>query len=338
MSYRSDMEYMKKLYEERKKQPTFFLKITVLILAALILVTAVAVIVTAATGGFSDTPRADGNRNGDTEAPIIQGPDGGYAFVYLGENISYKTLVSVSDNDENVKLSVNNSAVDMTQEGTYAVQYTATDSSGNTAKYTLQLVIRKQEYSMGTLMSLVESRAAQLGMRKDMSKTELVRRIYEYVKSPSASKDNANIYFTDESNTPSQRLSRESWEIDWVEEACRTLSMSRMEGDCYTYYSVSKAFFEYFEIENIGIQRSASANERGTHFWNVVNVGTKNAPRWYFYDATRLAGTFTLDQSKDSCLITEAKLLSYLGSGGEKEFYKFDKRNGFPKIETQPIS
>lgn len=335
MSYRSDLEYMKKLYEERKKRVSLLLKISLLTLAALIVITLVAVIVTAATGGFDGSKPSTAD---DLEAPVITGPDGGVAFVYLGESISYKSLVSVRDDDEDVALSVDNSAVDTTKEGTYSVRYTATDSSGNSASYTLRLVIRKQEYSMDTLMSLVESRAASLGMNKNMSKTELVRRIYDYVKDPSASASNANIYFSDVSNTPAQQISRETWEIDWVEEACRTLTMSRMKGDCYSYYAVSKAFFEYFDIENVGIQRSASATEAGTHFWNVVNVGTKSAPKWYFYDATRLAGTFTSDGTSDSCLITEAKLLSYIGSNGETQFYLFDKYNGFPQIETQPLS
>lgn len=329
MSYRSDMEYMKTLYEERKAAVTRLLKLSFLLLAALILITLVAIIITAAVGGFS---------SGDDDAPAVRGPEGGYAVISLGETISYKSLVEVSDEDESVELTVDNSAVDPTKEGTYPVYYTATDSSGNETQYTLQLVIKKQAYSRAALMKLVEARAQALGMKKDMDRALLVRKIYEFVRDPNASATEANIRFTDESNTPSQKLSRESWEVDWIEEACRTLSMERMSGDCYTYYAVSKAFFEYFGIENLGIQRSSAAQAKGTHFWNVVNVGTKSAPRWYFYDATRLAGSFTADGTNHSCLITEKKLLSYVGSNGEKDFYLFEKGNAFPKIATEALS
>ena len=120
---------------------------------------------------------------------------------------------------------------------------------------------------------------------------------------------------------------------DWTEEAVRTLESE--EGDCYSYYSLSKAFFEYFGIENVGIRRSENyedAEEDGTHFWCVVNV----EEGWYYYDATRLAGTFD-DGSRNACLITEAKLKSYRGSHGEDYFYKMIKPVGFPQISTKEL-
>ena len=333
MSYRSDMEQFQKEFKKRKQMRGFVLKLTVMVLAVAILVAGVAIGITLATGGFHEEEIPTEQ---DKKAPVITGPKDGKALAYLGEAIAYRSFVTVTDNSDNYTLTVDDSGVNKTQEGTYTVHYTAADAAGNRSEYTLTLIIKKGEYSMNQLMKLVEQKAAILGITKSMSKTEQVRAIYDFVNDPTAGKNDANIFFNDESNTPSQQLSREDWELDWVEEACRTLSMTRMEGDCYTYFAVSRAFFEYFGIENIGIQRAKDSGEAGTHFWSLVNVGSESAPAWYYYDATRLAGSFS-DGTKNACLITEAKLSSYVTSQGGKEFYKMNKPSDFPTVATTTV-
>ncbi len=310
-----------------RKYVILAMKITLVALALALLLTVVAVVVAL----VSDS---GGGLSSDREAPVITGPKGDAVEVFLGDSVAYKSYVKVSDNSGKYKLKVDDSRVNTDKEGTYSVTYTATDEAGNKEEYTLKLTIKRELYSRHTLMELVEKKAKALGLSEDMSKTELVKGIYDYVNSPSKGKNDANIYFSDESNTPTQQQSRDNWENDWIEEAVRTLQMSDMKGDCYTYYAVSRAFFEYFEIENIGIQRSADSDEAGTHFWNVVNVGTEQNPKWYYYDATRLAGSFS-DGSRNGCLMTEAKLKSYKTSSGGTQFYRFEKPDGFPKIATE---
>ena len=164
-----------------------------------------------------------------------------------------------------------------------------------------------------------------------MSKEQQVRKIYDFVNNwISWGSDRSNIM-----DTHGSAFTRDSWMVDWQEEAI--LSLKSKNGDCYSYYSLSKAFFEYFDIENIGIKRSEKSTEKGTHFWQVVNIGTKEAPKWYYYDATELAGTFS-DGTDYGCLMTEAKLNSYVTSKGGRKFYMFDKWENFPTIETQPLS
>ena len=232
--------------------------------------------------------------------------------------------------------------MNMNREGTYRVTYVATDGAGNRTEYVLRLTVKSRQYSEETLMELVAEKATALGMTSEMSKVELVRAIYDFVNSPNKGKNEANIYFSDESNTPNQKNQeglRKDWETDWLEEAVRTLKMDRMEGDCYTYYAVSKAFFEYFNIDNIGIQRSEASSEDGTHFWSVVNVGSEESPRWYYYDSTRLGGTFTEgEDDKNACLITEERLKSYRTSGGGDAFYAFTKPENFPTISKKEIA
>lgn len=349
MSYKSDMEQFNREVETRKKQWQTILKISVVALAALILITGAVAIITALNGGFSSNPSSygdGGSGGGDTQKPVIKGPEGNVAVAYIGETISYKSFVTVTDNAGTPELSVDNSAVKPDTEGSYPVKYTATDAAGNKTTYTLTLVVRKGDYSYDKLMALVAAKASELGMSKDMSKTELVRKIYDFVNDPGASSGNdANIYFSDHSNTPTQQDGiRALWKVDWIEEASRTLEMTRMKGDCYTYYSVSKAFFEYFGIENLGIKRSEKSNVAGTHFWSLVNVGTESNPQWYYYDATRLAGTFQTGGGNNGCLMTEEKMNSYKGSHGETQFYLVDKQaweadmnRKFPTIATEPI-
>ena len=317
MSYIQDKEKMKKESDAYKNKVLFLMKITFCVIAAMLLVFCVTLVVSLITGGSSKN---------DTEAPTVVGPSGNVFVGYVGDKPIYKSMINVSDNvDERPSVNVDNSKVNPNKEGSYKVYYTVTDAAGNVTEYTLTYIVKKAEYSEAQLMEMIADKADELGITKDMTKTEQVRRIYDYVNS----KD--TIYFTDESNIPD--INRDSWESDWTEEAVRTLESE--EGDCYSYYSLSKAFFEYFGIENVGIRRSENyedAEEDGTHFWSAVKV----EEGWYYYDATRLAGTFD-DGSRNACLITEAKLKSYRGSHGEDYFYKMIKPIGFPQISTKEL-
>lgn len=348
MSYKNDMEFFKEQQKKRRTGMAWIIKITVLVLAVAILATGVTVGVTLLLG--NKNPQTEENDGGDEGGKTnsgrleITGPKDNTIMVVLGDKLAYKSFVTV--NDVNAKLTVDNSKVDTSTPGSYPVYYTATDDTGAQAKYTLTLVISdgSEQYTMDRLMNMVALKAEELGITKTMTKVEQVRRIYNFVKDPSVGANEANIYFNDESNAPSQNaqsgMIRTGWENDWIEEAILTLSMNRMKGDCYTYYAVSKAFFEYFGIENIGIQRSANSGQAGTHFWHVVNVGSETEPKWYYYDATRLAGSFETDKTSNSCLITEEKLMSYKTSKGETGFYTFNKSQykNFPTVETTPLT
>lgn len=356
MSYKNDLETYKKQLSDRRNLTLRLIKISVIVLAAAILVTAVGAGATAVSLLISGEDFNIDNGK-DTDAPIIKGPSEGYVIVYAGESVALKSFVSVSDNkDANCTLSVDKGDFNANKEGSYKITYTATDASGNTSKpYPLDIVVKNGTYSEANLMKLIDQNAKKWGVytkeeAKGKSKTEIVKNIYNFVKDPTASANSANIKFIDsQSNTPNQlaqngRQSRKDWKTDWIEEAYRTLSMDRMSGDCYTFYAVSKAFFEYFEIENCGIQRNTTEKElTGTHYWNIVKV----EGGWYYFDSTRLAGKFS-DDSSNSCLITESKLQSYKTSQGNPYFYKMNKTdpdffdasaNGgkFPKISTTPI-
>ncbi|MBQ9782888.1 MAG: hypothetical protein IJW44_00020 [Clostridia bacterium] len=332
MSYKSDMEFLKRDQEKPRKIALLLLKITVIALAVMILITAVAAPVVwflenRDTGSSGD---GDGEGGGSSSSGFrITGKNGSTVTVYLGDPISYKQYVTVSGASGDYELNVDRSQVKTDTAGSYKVIYTATDAKNKKASFTLTLIIKDGSavYTQERLMNLIAAKVEELGIKESDTKTQQVKKIYDFV--------NAFSWQASGSNTPSQQSSRDGWENAWVEEAIRTLS--KKAGDCFSYYSVSRAFFEYLEIENLSIKRATDQDAaHGTHFWNVVKVESG----WYYYDATRLKGTFTSDNTRNGCLMTENKMNSYRPSDASStlQMYKFDKWEGFPTIATEPIS
>ena len=305
---------------------------------------------------------------GDKKPPIIEAVNGDVVTINAGDNFSFRNQVNVTDNSGKECSLEWTTNLKQNIAGTYKVKYIATDPAGNTQTFVLTVKVKEISVQDDELMSLVETFAKNVlkytreeAKANGYSKEKIVRDIHKFVSGPYGSaKGDANIYFSDVSNTPAQRQAagnpdtaknRPGWKTDWREEALRTLKMSRMEGDCYTYYSVSKAFFEYFGIQNVGIQRAVGSSLKGTHYWQIVNIGTDEAPKWYYYDSTRFAGTFT-DGSANACLVTEDTLEKYVASENSNyatDYYALDKKNSdffdaddnggkFPKIETTKLS
>ncbi|MBE6549982.1 MAG: hypothetical protein E7670_06095 [Ruminococcaceae bacterium] len=333
MSHRSEMETYAIEMAKRKKTVMTVIKVISALLAAALLATAVFVIVDIVNDNVSSSDEEG------SKASYIQATQGKKVTVKQGSTVSYYSLVTVDEKYANYQLDVDTSKVDLNKPGSYIVTYKLLDSDGKTiSTYKLTIVVEEIDEDKQALFALVKAKADSIGLSeeavKSMTKEQIVRKIYDYVKDPDATPSEANIRFTDESNIPD--INRDDWETDWVKEATMALMSANMQGDCYTYYSVSKAFFEYFEIENVGIRREVGSAISGTHFWNVVNIGTKDKPKWYYYDATRLAGKFALDNTNDACLITLAKLETYVTSKGEEGFYHFTPKN-YPTAETTPL-
>ena len=333
MSYQNDKNRMQKEASEYRKNVFGIIKLTFIAFAVMLFIFCITLVISLLVGDKDD------QKNNDASSPKIMQNfsisefdtfDGG-VIGYVGQTPTFKKFIIVDDDTDASPVVDIYHEVDVNKEGTYTVKYTVEDMDGNISEFTLKYVVKSAEYSHELLMSQIAELASELGITKDMSKIEQVRAIYRYVNSASTVK------FTDESNIP--QIDRNKWESDWREEAVRGIESH--EGDCYTYYSISKAFFEYFGIENIGIKRAENyegAEDDGTHFWNVVNVGENGAQKWYYYDATRLNGYFNGDRSdNNACLITEAKLKSHRTSKGGDYFYKMVKPANFPKISTEEL-
>ena len=332
LSYRDDLRAFREERARHRRLVSFVIKITVSVLAAAFLLTTVLFCIDIAGDGSSPDNNGDNVGGRDRTPPVIRLREGDAIYMYVGENALLKGAVTVTD-ESGYTLDVLQDGLNKDKPGTYTITYVAKDTAGNTSTLDVKVIVTKQEYAYSALMSLVERKAAELGITSGMSKQEQVFAVYKYVNSPDKSAAAANIVFVDESNIPS--VDRNNWETDWVEEAARTLQSG--EGDCYSYYSVSKAFFEYLGIENRGIRRNDSQSEMsGTHFWSMVNIGTTENPRWYYYDGTRLAGKFP-DETNNGCLRTYEELMGYVPNNGQSGFYVFDP-SAFPKTETVKIA
>ena len=323
MSYKSEIHANTEQMKKRQKLVFSVVKITSLLLAVMLVATSVLVITDAVGGNIGARTEQSGSTS------LITPTDGKTVTVYAGDTVSYKNLVQIPAGYE---LEYTSNA-DLAKPGKYTVTYKLLKDGKTVDTYKLTLVVEERNVELDQLMTLIGQKAATLGITKEMSKVEQVQRIYEFVNSPSKGKEDANIRFVDLSNTGNDRT---EWKTKWVEEA--TLTLQNMKGDCYSYFALSKAFFEYFGIENQDIQRGVAADldVDGTHFWSMVNVGTKENPQWYYYDATRVAGKFN-DGTRNACLITLEKLQSYVGSKGERDFYYFDPTQ-YPTAKTTPLT
>ena len=331
--------------------------ITAVTLALAILITAVGGVVLL-VGSFADK-----------EPPVITPVNGNVVTIKRGDTFSYRSQVKCTDNSGE-ECTLEWISFDQNVAGTHTVKYRATDPSGNVGYFNLTVKVEEVNVENNALMALVESLAkSKLGYDRAQakaygySKEKIVRDIFNFVADPTENTpSNANIVFIDsKSNCQNQagqngNSKRTGWKTDWEEEAYLTLN-GKMQGDCYTFYSVSKAFFEYFEIPNVGIQRTTEspmtkaaeekygAGKGGTHYWNIVKIESG----WYYYDSTRYAGHFT--KCSEPCLVTEAQLLSYVTGKGVSDsgyywiektnsvFFDADDNNGvYPKVETKEIT
>ena len=343
MSYRKDKEQMNEEMNLHKKRVMRVIEITFILFAVALL----ALAITFAVGLFKDGIFATEK---DETAPSISAREGTTVIGYLGESPTFKKYVTVSDDvDEEPQLAIDSSKVDINKEGSYSVRYQAKDAAGNKSKvFTITYVVKNRQYSEDKLTSMIEELAKDLGITKNMSTVEQVRAVYNFVNNKISWSGGIG-----ESNIPG--IDRNNWKTDWIEEAIRTIELYNdgdCEGDCYSYYAVSKAFFEYFGIKHVGIRRDMSLDDqedsngdrKGTHFWLIVDIG---GGKWYYYDGTRLARPFN-DGTKNACLITQEKLDSYVTSSGGTYFYKISKTNAcldfssagissFPKISTDTL-
>lgn len=196
----------------------------------------------------------------DLQPPVIAGVE--ELTVAIGDGISYKKNVTVSDNyDENVKLEIDNSQVDLNTQGDYPVTYIAKDAAGNVAEE--ETIVHVKPASVETATEEMVNKKADEILHQittaDMSQYEVAKAIFNWV--------HGNVGWSD--GTP---------KTNWVQGAYRGLFERR--GDCYVYASTSKCLLTQAGIANMDIGFST---ERRTHYWNLIDLGEG----WYHFDTTR---------------------------------------------------
>ena len=233
----------------------------------------------------------------DREKPVISGTRD--LIAYVGDTaVAYYAGVAVSDNcGGEVSLHADYSAVDLTQEGVYPITYYATDHIGNISMTEVRLHVYKEEITLEMLYAEIDPIILQKGWA-DLSKVEQAKAIFWYVHT------DAGISYVDTSD-----------KTDWIREAY--LCQKNRKGDCFSYFALSKAFFERLGIENLDVQRLPGFTD-DTHYWSMINIASAGAPAaWYHYDATRVRGV-----TYSSALLTDAQINAF--SEQRLFFYLYD--------------
>jgi len=126
----------------------------------------------------------------------------------------------------------------------------------------------------------------------DMTKLEKAKAIFDYAK--------GKIRYTGTSD-----------KSDWKEGAYTGLTAR--EGDCFTYYAVSRALLTAAGIDNLEVTRVGGPT---SHYWNLVDCGDG----WYHFDATPRSSKMP---AFNSFMFTDKEAADYTARAG-RSYYSFD--------------
>ena len=236
--------------------------------------------------------------------------------VYVGDGVSYRSGISIADNcDGEVRLEIDSKGVNTDVAGCYDVTYTATDAAGNVTLSTYKVYVYAERITEEMLWVEID-RLIEENVSRGNTTEQTVREVYTYVYYA--------IAYTDSSD-----------KSDWVRAAYDGIRTGK--GDCFTYFALSKAFFVRLGIENLDVHRTEGiVTER--HYWNLVNVGSSESPRWYHFDACRIRGIYP----PFGCLLTDAQIDAFSrykvdGNGVSNYFYAYD-RASYPATDATIIT
>ena len=207
-------------------------------------------------GGNESIKSAKLTLENDMEAPVISGVTD--LNVWVGGSVSYKKNVTVTDNcPDGLELTVDNSAVNLSVEGTYPITYIAKDFAGNETTAEANITVWSRVYDEYEVYAMADSVLASI-ITPDMTPTQKLEAIYRYNQS--------HIAYISHSEKES-----------WVRAAYEGLTEGK--GDCYVYACTAKVLLTRAGISNIDI---AKIPAKTSHYWNLVNIGDG----WYHFDTT----------------------------------------------------
>ena len=218
--------------------------------------------------------------------------------VFIGSTISYRSDVIVRDDiDENPKLSIDSSQVDLETPGTYPVVYTARDGAGN--ETTMETTITVSEASKDladaeTIYAAADQVLAKI-TNSSMSDKAKVKAIYKWVLN--------NCWYSSDCD-----------KTDWMQAAYQMLDKGY--GDCFGFYAVCRLMFDRLGLPNLSIQRSPESARTTTHYWSMVSID--GGETFYHFDSCPHP-----KPAHNMCLVTD-KILEWF-NGYCKDYYLYDK-------------
>ena len=215
----------------------------------------------------------------DTEPPRLNGSE--YIYVSIGSTVKYKSYVYAEDDiDPDPKLTIDNSAVDLSKTGNYPVIYTATDASGNSASKTCTIVVgeaTEPDVDEATIYALADQVLDSI-IDEDMSDLDKVFAVFFYVR-----------------DTFTYVKDNNYWE--YKQEAYHM--MTTLQDNCYANVCVSKLLLERLGFESYMVEGHMGYVDE-YHYWNMVSIDGGNS--WYHYDA---AFWEWMDDEYPMCMMTD---------------------------------
>ena len=196
----------------------------------------------------------------DSVAPVIQGTRD--ITIILGESISYRTGITVSDNyDKEPKLDIDTSGVQLSKAGDYQAVYKATDFTGNKTEVTINVKIKPKpkNYVEPEVVYKQAKEILDTIITPGMTDMEKALQIVWWCR--------YNIRFN-------LRIKPKSW----TEGAYNAFKERR--GNCLSTASCVKAMLDVCGIENMFVTRWPYRVAK--HYWNYVKIDGQ----WYHCDAT----------------------------------------------------
>ncbi len=221
----------------------------------------------------------------DDEPPVIKGVAN--MLVYIGESVSYRDGVTVSDNSgADITLEIDAENVNLEAQGSYTVVYSATDPAGNTTSTEATVTVLRKEYTEQEVYAKADAVLASI-LTDGMSDYEKVLAIFNYVKST----------ITYVNHTQKENMI-------WAAGS----GLIARKGDCYVYASTSEVLLTRAGIKNMMI---AKIPAKTLHYWNLVCLnGT-----WYHFDTTPRTDHPTI------FLWTDSELMEYSAAHNNSHNY-----------------
>ena len=247
----------------------------------------------------------------DTQAPVITGAKD--LEVYVGDTVSYRSGVSVTDDlDQNPKLKIDNSGVDLTKPGTYTVTYTATDAAGNTTAATIKLTVKAKPANFvepDVIYAKADEILAQF-ITDDMTAREKVEAVYVWTR--------RSVHLT-YGSAPAGFVHEEA---DWLQTAYELLNRDVSKGDCFYFFAVQKLLLQRLNIPTIDCEKIYDGDSH--HYWLLVSVD--GGKTYYHFDNV---------WSKQLCLVTDAELDAF-SAAVESHPFNRDKSK-YPATPTEKL-
>ena len=228
----------------------------------------------------------------DTTAPVFTGLE--LLKVNLGQTVSYRKNVTATDDlDGELSFTIDSSAVNLEEKGSYTIYYTATDASGNTTRAERTVEVSAQVVVNEELVNELAKKVLDKIIKGGMNVHEKLEAVYNYVRK--------NMSYKNASD-------KDIWHGAYR-------ALTKHNGDCYNYFAITKVLLDNCGIDNLPVERDS---KKSSHYWLLVNVGTG----WYHLDAL---GTYA--QFPFKCFMkTDAQVAAYSRSrtDGKTDYYKFD--------------